>query len=242
MTFSDSSSPRFLNFSNLGNVQELSLSNLPSLQSVSLHAGDNALSISGALNVSSTALSTLPQITAFIVTLVNNTSLASATFLAIQAGKIYASSNFYFNSSTNPNTGLNISFPLLTYATQLELQNCSSISLPVLTSVSDGFYLGYSPLTTFLAPQLYSVGNGITIVGNPNLIDLNFPALTSVQGGPDYTGADIADSIAPLWIGSNPALVDITGFDKLENATDEVRLGGDFRRCVRAPVHVQFLF
>lgn len=81
----------------------------------------------------------------------------------------------------------------------------------MLSSVSNGLEISYSPATKLTIPQLSYVGGDFTISGNPYLEDVELDRLINVQGSLEMKSNDVLANISGLprlsAVGSNLELI-----------------------------------
>jgi hypothetical protein len=103
------------------------------------------------------------------------------------------------------------SFPLLNWAANMTLKDCSQLNIPDLTAVNGSLGFYNNSFTTFSAPLLTSVGSFATgagtfaFDGNTVLTNLSAPELRTVGGALQIDGNNALDTI------NLPALTDVGG-------------------------------
>lgn len=93
---------------------------------------------------------------------------------------------------------LTLQLPNLTYAYSLEISNASEITLPMLSSVSNGLDVTYSEVSELSMPELTYVGGDLAITNNRHLNTLELGELVNVQGNLNVTGNEELDEINRL--------------------------------------------
>lgn len=106
--------------------------------------------------------------------------------------------------------------PNLTYAYSLEIDNANEISLPMLSSVSNGLRVSNSDVSELSISELTFVGGDLVISGNRNLAELGMEELINVQGD--------------LEIVDNNDLVEIKGLPYLSSVGGDLSLTGALER------------
>lgn len=199
-----------LSFPRISQVNQLNFTALPGLQN--LDFGATGLTKAESILITNTGLTSLQgidklqSVDTFNVN--NNQALQNISLqvteiknsLDIEANDVFAS-------------GLSTSFPLLETAKNMTFRNCSSISLPALSNVSEdlGFY--GNTFTSFAAPNLTST-SGLVFVDNTELTNISLPKLTSING--------------TYQIANNTQLKRINGFTKLDTVTGALDFSGNF--------------
>lgn len=113
---------------------------------------------------------------------------------------------------------LTLQLPNLTYAYSLEINNASEITLPMLSSVSNGMDISYSEASELSLPELTYVGGDLVISNNRYLETLEMGELVSVQGNLEIEG--------------NDDLAAIEGLPYLSSVGGDLTLKGGFERYV----------
>ncbi|PQE26991.1 GPI-anchored cell wall organization Ecm33 protein [Rutstroemia sp. NJR-2017a BVV2] len=198
-----------LSFAQLTKVGNIDWSALPALPSLIF---PQSIGEASSVIITNTFLSTLDGINLKTVNTLNINNNNRLKTFSTQVGNIHDLLNIDSNGKD-----LEVSFPNLLWAANMTFRNCSSISIPSLSTVNGslGFYENY--FTSLSAPNLTSVGNtangqgslafvanpslanitinGLTKVGgafqianNSALEDISFPALTQVGGAIDFSG------------------------------------------------------
>lgn len=112
------------------------------------------------------------------------------------------------------NPELVVKLDQLKAANNLTFQGCSSIDLPVLTSLNDSLVLLKNSLESFIAPNVTTIGNSLIVNDNTELTNVSFPQLTEVSRA--------------LQIANNTALEAIDGLPKLKKIGADLDLHGNF--------------
>jgi hypothetical protein len=110
---------------------------------------------------------------------------------------------------------LSIQLPNLTYAYSLEINNASSIELPMLSSVSNGLSISSNDASELTLPELTYVGGDLIVSNNPRLGTFKMPELVNVQGNLEVENNDALDSVHGL-----PYLSSVGGDLSLSGAFD----------------------
>ncbi|KAF1814604.1 hypothetical protein P152DRAFT_281335 [Eremomyces bilateralis CBS 781.70] len=109
---------------------------------------------------------------------------------------------------------LQASFPNLIWAYNLTFRTAPSVSLPSLKYVngSMGFY--ETAVSEIFAANLTRVGGSFSLEDNPELFNLSFPLLQTIDGG--------------FRLAENPKVADLTGFPALKNIGGAFNVSGEF--------------
>ncbi|KAK3722728.1 cell wall protein Ecm33 [Vermiconidia calcicola] len=195
-----------LNFPSLSAVETVDWIGLPNLQELSFTTG---LSKVSSLSIQNTQLSNFDGINLEEVDVMN------------------VANNFYLNDITMPlayvgealsleanGRDVNANFPNLQWAYNMTFRNCSSVSIPSLSSLngSMGFYSNY--FDSLSAPNLTVSGGGIAFVSNERLTNISMPSLRQVGGG--------------LQVANNTRLDSVDGFPRLQRVGGAIDFNGDF--------------
>ncbi|KAK3675484.1 protoplasts-secreted [Recurvomyces mirabilis] len=118
---------------------------------------------------------------------------------------------------------MSLTLPNLTYAYNMEISNASSISMPMLQSVSSNLDVSWNSFRNLSIPELSFVGGELSIVENSQLDELDMMALVNVQGG--------------ITIRDNAQLETLDGLSTLSYVGDNLTLDGDFTNATLASLH-----
>lgn len=115
---------------------------------------------------------------------------------------------------TDNGRNVSASFPNLLWASNMEINNVSSLSIPSLANVNGSVSFSSDYFTSVIGPNLTNVGKDLSVAGCPQLTNLTFPQLTNISGG--------------LTIANNTALKNITGFPALQTIGGALNYYGNF--------------
>ncbi|KAK4560727.1 cell wall protein Ecm33 [Recurvomyces mirabilis] len=118
---------------------------------------------------------------------------------------------------------MSLTLPNLTYAYNMEISNASSISMPMLQSVSANLDVSWNSIRNLSIPELSFVGGELSIVGNSQLDELDMMALVNVQGG--------------MTVRDNAQLEILDGLSTLSYVGGNMMLDGDFTNATLASLH-----
>ena len=187
-----------LAFGLLQNVHVITWSNLPNLELAPFAGGTLTVQM---IFITNTSIGTLP--------LFNDTTQMSTIDISNNPNlnDIYLD---FFSVSTTVVLASNgpsavCSFPLLNWAANMTLKDCSQLNIPDLTTVNGSLGLYDNSFTTFSAPVLTSVGGLFAFDGNTVLTNLSTPELKDVGGALQIDGNSALDTI------DLPALADVGG-------------------------------
>ncbi|KAL1640251.1 cell wall protein Ecm33 [Diplodia intermedia] len=176
--------------------QQLRLIKLPALSKLGF---DSTVSNCSSFVVSDTGLVTLegidPDGTTNGFNATFNNDLDNIT-MSVKSTTASDSSRIIINNNA---PGLQVSFPNLSTAQRIDIENATGVSLPQLTDAYELVLIG-NAFTEYSAPQLESVGNdvlGILIQNNQGLTDLDFPALVRCGGLTVQNNARLEDLVLP---------------------------------------------
>jgi len=111
---------------------------------------------------------------------------------------------------------MQMSLPNLKWAANMTISNVTTFSAPSLATVNGSLSFGSNYFTSLTFPNLTSLEEGtLSIVSNPQLQNLTFPALTKIGGG--------------FIVANNTGLGGIGGFSKLEDIGGAIALRGSFK-------------
>lgn len=110
---------------------------------------------------------------------------------------------------------MQLELPELKSATEIQLQDIKSISLPSLRKLEASLKLDDNrELTELSAPNLTEVGEALALINNRKLSNVSFPKLEKIGGD--------------LTIVNNTAMESVAGFPELEEIGGGIRMGGVF--------------
>ncbi|KAE9377743.1 hypothetical protein N431DRAFT_461328 [Stipitochalara longipes BDJ] len=184
-------------------VKTINFVSLPNLGSLTFSSG---VTSAQSVTVSNTFLNTLAGINVTTVTTLqvdNNPHLIEFTS---QLGNISSAAVFNANGAN-----LAVSFPFLTWASNLTFRDVGSVDLPSLQVINGSLGFYENSLETINLPNLTTVGSFATGVGslafvdNTALTNISVNALKSVGGADQIANNTLLSSI------SFPALVDVGG-------------------------------
>ncbi|KAG8528030.1 uncharacterized protein KY384_006946 [Bacidia gigantensis] len=199
-----------LSLPQIQSIDRINLTALPALQQFSF--GNTGVTQSQSILITNTGLTTLKgldkldTINSFNVN--NNPGLQNVS-LGISSIK----NAIRIEANNGDQNGTDASFPQLESAMNMTFRNCSSVSLPALTNVSQ--YLGFygNSFESFAAPNLSTTG-GLVFVENAALSNISIPGLTTIN--------------ASFQIANNTNLKKIDGIQKLSVVTASFDLSGNF--------------
>ncbi|OJD34091.1 gpi-anchored cell wall organization protein ecm33 [Diplodia corticola] len=176
--------------------QQLRLVKLPALSNLGF---DATISNCSSFVISDTALSSLngidPDGTTNGFNATFNNDLANIT-MSVASTTASDSSTIII---TNNAPGLQVSFPNLSTAQKVDIENATGVSFPSLTTAYE-LVLAGNAFTEYSAPKLESVGNdvlGILVQDNQGLTDLEFPVLVRCGGLTVQNNARLQDLTLP---------------------------------------------
>jgi hypothetical protein len=111
---------------------------------------------------------------------------------------------------------MSLVLPNLTHVYNMQISNTSSISLPLLESVTSGLEISGNGISNLTIPALTYIGGDFNITDNPTLSELFISELVSMQGD--------------LNIVDNPQLADVNGLDSLGFIGGSVDMSGMFAK------------
>ncbi|KAF2731417.1 hypothetical protein EJ04DRAFT_418270, partial [Polyplosphaeria fusca] len=159
-----------IEFKKLDTVGRMRFDTLPKLQSVGLDAGVDVASV----DIVSTGIESLEL----------NVKVADDIYVADnqKMNNISLGLNNIGNSLTieanNPEVA--VDFPSLSWANNITLRNVSDISMPRINFVNDSFGLIACSTKSLMVPGLSVINGMFGLVDNPDLGDVDLPALLSV--------------------------------------------------------------
>lgn len=110
---------------------------------------------------------------------------------------------------------LEVSFPRLTNAADIDVRGVKSLKMPLLEEISGSFLLtDNNVMESFIAPNLTETGESVSLRNNDGLSNVSFPLLEKTGGS--------------LTLHNNQKLVHIDGFPKLEKVKGSVTMRGNF--------------
>ena len=201
-----------LSMPQLNSVNVLNFTALPALQSLSF--GGVGLERASSILITNTGLSSLTGINNLQrVNTFNVNNNAALTNISLQVTSITNSLNIEANDGYV--SGLATSFPMLETALNMTFRNCSSVSLPALTNVTQdlGFYGNI--MKSFVAPNLTTLG-GLVFVDNTQLTNISFPSLQTIN--------------ATFQVANNTALKVVDGFSQLTRVNGALDFSGNFTK------------
>ena len=195
-----------LNFPQLTEVKSIEWIGLPALQGLSFTSGIQSVE---SLSIQNTNLGSLEGIdleTVDTFFVANNVYL---TEINMQLANVETSLQIAANGEE-----VEVEFPNMEWAFNMTFRNCSRISLPSLAAVNGslGFYTNY--FESLAAPNLTTIGGGLSFVSNEELTNASFPELKTVSGG--------------LQLANNTALEEVTGFPSLTRVGGDLDINGNF--------------
>ena len=199
-----------LSMPQIQNISQLNLTALPGLQQ--LDFGNDGVTEASSVLITNTGLSSLQgldQLKSVDDFNVNNNGALQN--ISLNVANIKNAINLAANAEFQ--NGLTASFPMLETAKNMTFRNCSSVSLPSLTNVSQ--YIGFygNTIESFAAPNLTTTG-GVVFNDNSALTNISIPQLTSVNGS--------------FQIANNTMLKKIDGVQKLSTVVASIDLNGNF--------------
>ena len=199
-----------LSMPKIESISKINLTALPQLQELSF--GNDGVTEASSVLITNTGLSSLQgldqleSVDDFNVN--NNRALQN---ISLNVANIKNAINLAANAEYQD--GLTASFPLLETAKNMTFRNCSSVSLPSLTNVTQ--YIGFygNTIESFAAPNLTTTG-GVVFVDNTALTNISLPELASINGS--------------FQIANNTLLKKIDGVQKLSLVVASIDLNGNF--------------
>ncbi|KAG7195397.1 uncharacterized protein KQ657_003155 [Scheffersomyces spartinae] len=162
-----------IDFTSLSLVKQLKLISLPSLATLNLNKG---ISKASHIEVSDTALSAFPlSITDIDYLDINNNK--NITSLDLPLETVSDTLILSFN-----NDEAEVKLDNLIWASNLTIQDISSLSASNLTAVNGSFVIAYNLFDEFELDSLKSVGGSLRIINNEELKSLSFKDLTTIGG------------------------------------------------------------
>lgn len=195
-----------LNFPRLRVVETIRWEALPALQALTF---DSQVQLAAVVDIQNTQLNSLEGINLRDVDrfyIANNPYLRE---IRLQLQTIGEAITLEANARD-----LVVSFPNLEWAFNMTLRNVSDLALPSLSSVNGSMGIYSGGFETFGAPNLTTVGQSLSFVGNDAMTNISLPELTKVNGG--------------FQIANNSALETIDGFPKLETVGGALDFTGSF--------------
>ena len=198
-----------LSFPALSQCNQLNFTSLPALQNLDF---GNGITRAQSILITNTGLSTLDGISNLeAVDTFNVNNNPALQNISLQVTDIKNSLDIEANDGYI--SGLSTSFPMLETATNMTFRNCSSISLPALSNVTENLGFYGNAFTSFAAPNLTSAG-GLVFVDNTELTNISLPKLTAING--------------TYQIANNTQLIKVDGFTKLSVVTGALDFSGNF--------------
>ena len=194
----------------ISSIDRINLTALPALQQFSF--GNTGVTKSNSILITNTGLTTLKgldQLDSVSSFNVNNNPGLQNVSLAISSIK----NAIRIEANNGDQNGTEASFPQLQSAMNMTFRNCSSVSLPSLTNVSQ--YLGFygNSFESFTAPNLTTTG-GLVFIDNTALANISIPGLTSINGS--------------FIIANNTELEKVDGIQKLATVISSLDFNGNF--------------
>lgn len=111
------------------------------------------------------------------------------------------------------------SFPDLTWAASMIIQNVTTFSAPSLVAVNNSLQFDSNYFTEVTCANLTETGNALSLIGNSNVRNVSFPVLTNVGGGLDLLNNTVLERIDGF-----PALEEVDGAITIKGVYTEVSL------------------
>lgn len=215
-----------LRFDALNSVGSLNLVALPALYMLTF---PEVVSKAKSVNIDNTKLNTLDGINLASVDTLTVTNNARLKTFSTQIGNATKQLTV-----TNNGDDLDISFPNLIWANNLDIRVFKSLSIPSLAVINNSLSVRQSKtMETFSAPNLTSIGNfgagtgSLTVAGNNELKNITLPLLTTIGGASNIknntalttvsfpvlktVGGAVDISAANLTLPNLPALTNVKG-------------------------------
>lgn len=197
-----------INFGSLEEVGEIEWITLTALESVKF--GTDGVTTVESVRISDTVLSSLDGLN---MASVGTFSIDNNAFLTNWETRL---TNITKKLSVADNSDeLEVSFPRLTDARDIDVRGVKSLSVPLLKELTGSFLLTENDgLESFIAPNLTKTGESVSLRNNDKLSNVSFPVLERTGGS--------------LTVQNNQELVDIDGFPELERVDGSVTMRGNF--------------
>lgn len=197
-----------IGFNALEEVDEIEWITLPALESVKF--GTDGVTTIKKVRISDTALNSLEGLN---MASVGTFKIDNNQFLTTWETRL---TNITEQLSVADNSAdLEVSFPRLNGAGDIDVRGVKSLSVPLLKKISGSFLLtDNNVMESFIAPNLTITGQSVSLRNNDGLSNVSFPALTRTGGG--------------LTLHNNQKLEEIDGFAKLERVDGSVTMRGNF--------------
>ncbi|SPN97526.1 related to sporulation-specific gene SPS2 [Cephalotrichum gorgonifer] len=197
-----------IDFSALEEVEEISWITLTSLEGVTF--GTDGVTTVKKVRISDTFLGSL-----------DNFKMASVGTFQIDNNKLLTTWETKLTNITDElivadnSQDLQVSFPRLTNAGDIDVRGVKSLSVPLLKEVTGSILLTENDaMESFIAPNFTKSGESVSVRNNDNLSNVSFPLLERTGGS--------------LTIQNNQKLVTIDGFPELVTVEGAVTMRGNF--------------
>jgi len=164
-----------LGFPVLSSVGSLEWTTLNALQQLGFTTG---ISKASNIFITDTALTSLEGINLMTVGSMTITNNAFLRTISTQVANITAGLSV---SANGPN--LTLTFPNLIFAYNITARNVSSLNIPSLEAVNTTFGVYGSYMESVMGPNLTTVGGDLAFVADSSLTNISFPLLKSIGGG-----------------------------------------------------------
>lgn len=164
-----------LGFPELVEVGALQWTTLNALQQLGFA---KSLSTASTVFITDTALTSLEGIN---LDQVGNFEITNNAFLRKISTQVANISQSLTINNNGPN--LNLEFPNLIWANNMTIRNVSNFSIPSLESVKTTFGVYGSYMEGVFAPNLTSVGGDVAFVADSSLTNISMPLLKTIGGG-----------------------------------------------------------
>lgn len=197
-----------IDFTSLEEVSEINWITLNALESVTF--GTDGVTTVKKVRISDTFLNTLEN---FKMKSVGTFQIDNNKFLTKWETKLKEITESLIVAD---NAGeLEVSFPLLTKAGDIDVRGVKSLSIPLLQEISGSILLTENnEMKSFLAPNLTETEQSVSVRNNDALSNVSFPLLERTRGG--------------LTFQNNQKLETLDGFPKLKTVDGAVVLRGNF--------------
>lgn len=197
-----------IDFSSLEEVGEIEWITLTALESVKF--GTDGVTTVESVRISDTVLSSLDGLN---MASVGTFSIDNNAFLTNWETRL---TNITKKLSVADNSDeLEVSFPRLTDARDIDVRGVKSLSVPLLEEITGSFLLTENDgMEDFLAPNLTKTGESVSLRNNDKLSNVSFPLLERTGGS--------------LTVQNNQKLLTIDGFPELERVDGSVTMRGNF--------------
>lgn len=201
-----------LSFPQLTNVGEIDWNGLPALQQLTFTTG---VKMANSLSIQNTQLGALTGINLETVDTVNIANNGYLNVINMQLGNVSTGITLNANGAKVAAT-----FPNLIWANNLDINNVTTFSVPSLAYVNKTLNLASDYFTSFSAPNITTIGENLIIKDCPQLNNLSFPQLKTIN--------------AALTVANNSALTTINAFPQLTTVNGALDFTGNYTKYVHS--------